>query len=266
MTKIEAPEGKVVIKLPFPGFYESWYSGSIDSEEEQFAEYEAEYRQEENGVPENQRLDAREICDILFDVTDYSSCYRELADRYVDAFQYWLKDELGIGLPLEFEKMTSPREYNFETDRIFAYMPAEKVKELREMVDGLHYRKVVEERHISRSGFSSYYSADLETYLEKDDDEFDHNELETLLIACINTKLDPDHNQLLDNGVREDWDWDIYEAMANSEVFYTAWEAGVDWAKFEERVQALREEKAREVEPVVLPATAAAAINGEGTL
>jgi len=244
MNKIEAPEGKVVIKLPFPGFYESWYSQAIDWEEESFAEHEAEYKQVEDGVPEERRLDAREICNILLDVTNYSLCYREIAENYVSAFSVYLDTELGITLPLEFETMTSPKFYNFETDRIFAYMPAEKVRELREMVDGLHYRKVVEDRHTSRDGFSSFYSANLETYLEKDDDEFDHNELETLLIACINTKLDPDHKQLLDKGVREDWDWEIFERM-NDDGFHQEWEAGVDWAKYEEKVEELRAEKAK---------------------
>ena len=244
MSKIEAPEGKVVIKLPFPGFYESWYSEAINREEESFAEHEAEYRQVEDGVPVEQRLSAREICDILFDVTSYSLCYRKIAESYVSAFSVYLDTELGITLPLEFEKMTSPKFYNFETDRIFAYMPVEKIKELREMVDGLHYRNVIEDRHTSRDGFSSYYSADLDYYLEKEDDEFDHNELETLLIACINTKLDPDHKQLLDKGVRENWDWEIFERM-NDDGFNQEWEAGVDWAKFDEKVAELRAEKAQ---------------------
>jgi hypothetical protein len=245
MNKIEAPEGKVVIKLPFPGFYESWYSQAIDSEEESFAEHEAEYRQVEDGVPEERRLDAREICDILLDVTSYSLCYREIAKNYVQAFSVYLDEELDIKLPLEFETMSSPKYYNFETDRIFAYMPVEKIKELREMVDGLHYREVIEDRHTSRDGFSSFYSADLEYYLEKEDDEFDHNELETLLIACINTKLDPDHKQLLDKGVREDWDREIFERMSD-DSFYQEWEAGVDWAKYEEKVAEKRADKAEE--------------------
>lgn len=243
MNKIEAPEGKVVVKLPFPGFYDSWYSGAIDSQEEQFVENEADYRQEENGVPDAERLDASDYHDILLDVTTYSICYRKIANAYVDAFSYWLSDELDIELPLEFESMTSPKYYNFETDRVFAYMPVEKVKYLREMVDGLHYRKVIEDRHTSRSGFCSYYSNDLAFYLEKEDDEFDHNELETLIIACINTKLDPDHKQLLDKGVREDWDWKIFEVMSDGETFYNAWEAGVDWEKFEEKVAEKRAEK-----------------------
>ena len=243
MSKIEAPEGKVVIKLPFPGFYESWYSEAIDHEEESFAENEAEYRQVEDGVPVEQRLSAREICDILFDVTDYSLCYRKIAEDYVSAFSVYIDQELGITLPLEFENMASPKFYNFETDRIFAYMPVEKISYLREMVDGLHYRKVIEDRHTSRSGFISYYPADLEYYLEKDDDEFDHNELETLLIACINTKLDPTHTLDSRKEPYSGFEWEIYERM--SDDFHQAWEAGVDWTKYEGKVAELRAEKAQ---------------------
>jgi hypothetical protein len=62
--------------------------------------------------------------------------------------------------------------------------------------------------------------------------------------AKLNTKLDPDHKQLLDKGVRSDLDWEIFERMSDGEFFYQAWEAGVDWAKYEEKVAELRNQKA----------------------
>lgn len=231
MNKIEAPEGMVVIKIPFQGFYESWYSQEIDSEEEQFAEYEADTRQEENGIPEDQRLTARDYRDILFDVTDYGLSYRKIAHSYVDAFSLYLKDELGIDLELKFESMSSPKYYNFETDRIFAYMPVNKIKYLRDLSDGLVLRKVIEERHLSRSGFISFYSADLAEWLELDDDELDHNHLETFLLAAMKS-----------NGLKDDWEFDLYSMMCDGS-FYSEWEAGVDWEKLEEKVAEKRAEK-----------------------
>lgn len=79
-------EQRTLIKLPFPGFYYSWYSDALDSEESQWAEYEADERQKEEGVPEHLRITGNEICEILMNVTNYSACHEAVAKLYVDAF------------------------------------------------------------------------------------------------------------------------------------------------------------------------------------
>src|SRR5690606_26269592 len=123
---------------------------------------------------------------------------------------------------LEFESLDSPREYNFCTDRIFCYIPLESAKRLFVIsAKGNHKRlkEVIRERFTSRDGFISFYSNNLEEWLDKPLDQWDHNEIGTLLIAvapCF-----------------DDASWGFYESMACNGGFYQDWEAAVDWKEFE---------------------------------
>jgi hypothetical protein len=223
---------RTIIRLPFAGFYGSFYSSEVDNVEEREAENLAE-RQDEDGIAAELRLTADEYAQILSDVTDYSSAYLDIARAYVPAFAQYLADELSINLTLEFESMKSPREYNFETDRIFAHVNAAQLQNLLDTVKQDTLAAVIRERFTSRSGFISFYSNDIAEWLEKPLADWDHNELETLLLAAMR-----------DAGVSDDWDMSVYYDMAESELFYTVHSNAVDWDKLESRVSELREEKA----------------------
>jgi hypothetical protein len=231
-------ETTMVMNIPFSGFYESKWSGGIDHEEESHAEYEANEREEgEQSHPAELRLSETEIAEILFDVTDYSAAYATIARDYVEAFGTVMGEALDLDLKLTFESMSSPKYYNFETDRIFVNVPLEVVKELfkRSEKDGHKaLKQVVHDRHTSRSGFCSWYSNDLADWLEKPVEEWDHNELMTLLGAAFALAE-------VDNG--DELEWEVYEAVAYGEGFYHAWSNAVDWAACEERVAELRAEK-----------------------
>jgi hypothetical protein len=99
---------KLSAELPFPGLYDSMYSHALDDEEEQFCEYEAEYRQEEDGIPEELHLDAGEYAEILMDVTTYDIAHQAIAKKHVEVFEGVASKELGFKLPLVFEEMCSP--------------------------------------------------------------------------------------------------------------------------------------------------------------
>src|SRR4051794_25404177 len=117
---------KLVMRLPFEGFYESKYSGEIDHTEEQDAEHFAERDEEER--PKELRLGADVFGEILFDCADYSSAYHAVAKVYVDAFSIWASELLECRLGLTFESMDSPREYNFRTDRVYAHVESDIVQ------------------------------------------------------------------------------------------------------------------------------------------
>src|ERR1700694_1925936 len=121
-----AMSDKLIINLPFEGFYESKYSGEVDHIEEREAEY-AEERQEEDGIAPELRLEASDFSEVLFDCTSYRDCYLAVSKAYVDAFNHVASEYLGLPLALEWESMDSPREYNFATDRVYAHISVETV-------------------------------------------------------------------------------------------------------------------------------------------
>lgn len=224
---------RLIIQLPFSGFYESLWSGEIDQVAEQEAEHFADERQQEEGIAKELRLSADEFSSILFDVTDYGAAYLDVAKRYVQEFNDIASDETGIALSLEWESMSSPREYNFTTDRLFAHIPIEAVEALFALSaseDHKRLRACIVERFTSRDGFSSFYSNDLDDWLDKSVSEWDHNELGTLLMCLVE---------------REDLDMDIFYAIG--EGFYAPHSDAVDWTKFDEKVQELRDEREAEL-------------------
>ncbi|NNM74766.1 hypothetical protein [Enterovirga aerilata] len=226
----------VSIEIPFPGFYHSILSDELDYVEEQEIEYFAEHRQAEEGVPEELRLDAFEYGDILMRHTDYSVAHERVAKAWVDGFNLVAEEMLGFNPGFVFEETTSPREYNFETDRVFARCPVDTVRKLRAMVDPDRLAEVMRERHTSRSGFISFYSPDLADWPD-DVTEWDHNQLGTLLRACL-----PE-----DDRSEEGVTWRVFYAITDDGGFYWDWSEAVDWKAVEAAVNEARDEKLAEI-------------------
>jgi hypothetical protein len=181
----------------------------MDNEERQFTE---------SWLEENPDISEKEMN--FWHYVNWPRVYNDICRDYVAAFD----DYIDLGLGLTFSDMSSPREYNFETDRIFAHISDESVLRLWEMTDKDELRKVMRERHTSYDGFYSHYSNDLDDW-GNDPLEYDHNQLMTLLLANI-----PDFD-----------DWDIFEGMA--EQYYKYFDSAVDWEGFEEHIQEIREER-----------------------
>jgi hypothetical protein len=197
-----------IINIPFAGFYNSKYSGELDAVQERFVEYEVEKNPGLNpDIPNN----------ALWHCADYGIAYDHIARAYVDPFNQYILDEYELDLDLKFESMTSPREYNFTTDRIFCEISEENVRKLREAVSDPALRLAIKERFTSRSGFISSYPNRLEDWPPLE--QWDHNELGTLLVA------------LLDDA--EDWDWKIWEGMQDRNVFDVAFDKCVDWEVYD---------------------------------
>lgn len=247
--KTEAPNGieTVVIQLPFEGFYCSKWDGEIDS----IHEREAEWLEEEEGEPlddgtirpKELRLNASEFGELLFNWTDHSSIYLDVAKLYVEAFNDEMTEllsEYGGDLRLTFESMSSPREYNFATDRIFAHIPMSSVKRLFELSEDTNHaglRVILKESHTSRDGFISFYSNDLDEWLAKPIEDWDYNELGSLLLAVMYGYCDAgeeDGNAL---------SWRIYERIVDCEGLYHVHSQAVDWPKFEAAVEEARADK-----------------------
>ncbi len=195
-----------ITTIPFAGFYESMWSHGLERAEEMHLEY----LEQEEGVAMLASADA------IWKASDYRAMCNYVARKYVDYLNDYIKDEFDLDLDLKFESMQSPREYNFQTDRIFCEISDENLRKLRTFVSEDDLRLAIKTRFTSRSGFISSYPNRLEDWPPLED--WDHNHIGTLFVALM--------------GEDGDWEWDILERM--HEVFHHAFDEGVDWAKFDE--------------------------------
>ena len=151
--------------IPFSGFYNSLHSSELDLALEQMFS-------DDSGNP-NDGLVSR-----AFDLVQWRSVHAAYAAHYAAAFC----EEFEI-TGATFESVTSPREYNFETDRIFITLPESEVTRMltetpRETLDA-----VAAEMFTSRSGFISHYSPDVDDWGPCE--EWDHNQCFALLLAYV---------------------------------------------------------------------------------
>lgn len=201
-------------KLPFCGFCNSIYDSGFDSEiesdiENLIEEYGAEY--------------ADWITDNYWRHVDCSDARSQICERHVETFNDTFMEETGIDLGLRFESMTSPREYNFETDRLFAYFDESAMVAVFKLAEP-RLAKVVKERFTSRSGFISFYSSAVDDWTDKPLADYDHNELETVILAALD---DPEtfgrdvedsvHEYAAGNGGFACLNWQEFEAALEAE-------------------------------------------------
>lgn len=196
------------INIPFGGFFESKWSALVDDEVEQYAEHYAGDDQKEADIPEALRLSESEVSECVFWTCNYSAGYAAVARDYPEAFNAQALNVLGFDLKLTFEELTSPREYNFETDRIFCRIQVSIVRRLFALSRKDKHARLsatIAARFTSRSGFTSFYDNTLQPWLEKPLLDWDANELGTLLIACLDGELD---------------DWEIYYSLSDNSNQY----------------------------------------------
>lgn len=189
-------------RIPFNGFYESTWSVELDCIEEQEAEQLAS--------EEYEGFEASEIQEIISQHTQHNVMFQAIAAEYVKAFQDWLECEWDIRVEMRYNAMTSPREYNFETDRIFVEVELNHMNALMDAVGRDKVATAARELFTSRSGFISFYDPDIESWGELE--TWDHNQLFAIFTAVANGK---------------ELSWELLESM--QEPIYTAFQNNVDW-------------------------------------
>jgi hypothetical protein len=210
----------MIINIPFEGFYESKHSQELDSIEERFINYEIEERRE--------NLEPEELGDAIYRTANYSLAFDHIARAYVTYFNDYIKEEYEIDLELKFESMTSPREYNFETNRIFCHISQGKAQLLFDSVPLYAIKQKIYTRFTSYDGFISSYPNRLENW-PISIEEWDHNQLGTLLVALL--------------ADAEDYDWKIWEDMQDHNVYDTAFDKCVDWVRYDDLKRGIISEK-----------------------
>lgn len=217
---------KVETRIPFYGFYCSIFDDELDRcmEMEIYNRYE-----------EDDRLTEQEYSDLLWRAAKHwGLAHNLIASEYPKYLTQWVYDKSGITIDLEFVEMTSPREYNFETDKIFCKIDEDQFKVLVNFVGEDLLEKVIEKNLRSRSGFISFYSEFVREWKTKPLDEWDYNERYMVMLALVE-KLDEDH---------ENYGWSIAERMIEDGVFEHAFDNAIDWDFYEQiKAEAIAEKE-----------------------
>jgi hypothetical protein len=200
-----------IINLPFAGFYYSELDAMIDH----YVEMEAY-----NAYESNDALSEETYHQLIWDACDFKEMHLSLAKAYIDELNAYVESNTGLNVNFKFESLVSPREYNFTTDRLFAYVSEEVIKILYDHTSLMTLSQVIKERHSSYDGFISHYSNDLEDWLENPLEEWDYNELGTLFIAYLQDNVDPD------------WERHVHDAL--SERSYGILQEHLDWPTYDQ--------------------------------
>lgn len=151
--------------LIFSGFYSSLHSDAIDNSIEQM------FTDMDTGCHSNEGLESR-----VMDKCDYHEVFKAYAKRYSVNFAE------HFSIPsMKFVELSSPREYNFTSDIIYADISLQDAQRIYEATLPANLVKTAMANHTSRDGFSSFYDPDVDTWGELED--WDHNQLGTLLEA-----------------------------------------------------------------------------------
>lgn len=150
--------------IPFSGFYYSLHASVLDSALESIFS-------DNDGSARDYILYAAQ------DATDWRHVHQNYAVEYAAAFA------AEFNLPLHFESMKSPREYNFTTDVIYCTISADDSAWLYATCDKSLLAKIARETFTSRDGFISFYDPDFTEW--GDILEWDHNRLGVLIRAHV---------------------------------------------------------------------------------
>lgn len=163
--------------IPFSGFYCSAHDSDVDYALDQ-------YFQDDHGDPISGLIER------AWDHINWTAARTLYAKAYAENFAIALK------IRATFESMTSPREYNFTTDRIFMTISQREVYRIRrETPPGLLAEVAAEmfTSRSSRSGFSSYYEPDVKTWGALK--TWDYSQLLALMTAYARHELGDDWSE-----------------------------------------------------------------------
>ena len=165
---------KLESTIPFDGFYESFISDDIDHQIGQQIEWDIDIY--------DLNEDEQQVLEDSYLSVNRSSFYNEIAEHYTNLYIDALNERLeGFTLNAKFSLLTSPREYNFETDRIFIDIERDHAIDFIKYIIKNHKKELenkIKDRFTSRSGFWSHYKNGLDLWTQ-DYSEWDHNQIGT---------------------------------------------------------------------------------------
>lgn len=172
--------------IPFAGFYQSVHDQEIDLTLERM------FSDRATGCERNEGLESA-----FYRKCDFGLVHQNYARAYTEAFLTEFK------IKAEFESMSSPKEYNFTTDRLFITIADDEVTRLHSLVTAEELDKVAKERFTSYDGFYSSYSNDVADW--GDLIEWDHNQIGALIQAYVNQEASSEFDQLAELALMENY-------------------------------------------------------------
>lgn len=165
----------MIIQIPFSGFYNSIHDSELDYQlnNRLFTDYIAGFYNNDN------------LSNYAYDAIDWQNLYIEYASKYV----YFFASQFELNI--KFESLSSPREYNFTTDRIFCTINDSEIMRMWRETKPEVMINQVKSMFTSYDGFHSHYSNDFNEW-KNSPLEYDNNELYCLLLAWVNTNYDSD--------------------------------------------------------------------------
>ena len=155
---------KLIIELPFSGFYHSMHDFYIDN----FIEYLSDDCNEDS-------LSAEQV-----EMIEYKPIFEAVCKHYIEAYNQVFYDEYDIHLDLKFSCMTSPQFYNFETDRLYAEVEQDTFNQIVALLSDDAIQSKLKDKYKSRDGYFVFEST-LEAIEQKDYERFSADLLEMLL-------------------------------------------------------------------------------------
>lgn len=168
-----------VFQLPFPGFEGTWIEALIDDALDEIA-----VRHQEADGPD----DFDEARDAVFDACDFHSAMDALSRRYCSEANRAIASTIGEDLDLVFDVVDHPNDYTFRNDRIFASItPARANAMFAASAQEGHstLQRIIASECADGPGYVSFYSPDLDEWLEKPFDEWDEVELTLCVRAAL---------------------------------------------------------------------------------
>ncbi len=202
MTNVKQAATRIM-QLPFCGFCYSEAGARLNYEIGQYFDKEGDGGEH---VPEE-----------FYTSFDWGDIRRAYCEAYVKAFEAWLADEHGTEVGLKFKRLVPPRGYNFATDELDVTISLYDVRKLWRKVDKDVLRSTIKERHSSREGLISFYPHEYDEFCAEALPAWDHNKLQTLLVAVIGGKEPFEHQLMEYMGADEAVSAAVYAAISGWE-------------------------------------------------
>lgn len=167
--------------IPFQGFYETYASQLVD--DRAFLDYCNANDLDYNDVSELEGEDYDSFYDWLSN--NANKYEKELATSYINNLAYELEKATGVETTFNELEITYPKQYNYQTNRLFVKTPVETLLALYKIVDKDIFKQVIKDNFTSYDGFWSFYDNDGDGDEWVNPSSYDHNQFEALIIALM---------------------------------------------------------------------------------
>lgn len=126
------------VEIPFSGFYGTDHDAMFDG----WLDYEQEVLQSDHDATLEQ---LQYLSERFYQHVNWEAVRLDYAKEYTSVLETLIADNSTIKPKLEFIEMTSPREYNFDTDRIYANISIKDLKAMLKAVPSKAWREFVKD-------------------------------------------------------------------------------------------------------------------------